>query len=824
MLMNRFRTSPGLNVCLFLLSVLPLRALDFEKDVFPIFEANCLDCHDRATLKGGIGLDSFYHANLPTDAGESLFVPGEPAKSVLLHVVEETDPEKRMPPKGAPLSKEEIATIHEWIEAGAVWPDDGWRPPVHWSFKAPQRPEVPGKSAAMLEGRSPNEIDHFIAAKLEENGLELNPETEPARLIRRAYLDTIGLPPTIEQVDAFLDDPSPAHYTKIVDELLASPAFGEKWATQWLDLARYADSEGYQRDAPRNMWPYRDWVIQALNDDMPFDQFSIEQLAGDLLPDATESQKIATAFHRNAPTNLEAGTDPEEDRYKVVADRTATTGTIWLGLTVNCAQCHNHKYDPISAKEYYELFAFFNNGPMETKQQGDKMGMSGLQHIGPTMKTTRTESDIAFEELVTKQYQAKKAAVEADLREAAAAAFAKRKQGREGIAKDVLAALDGEQAMTPALISKVHRTLVPSNTAMRDEIERVTIAANRLKEMHEKSVRIMEDLEETRPTFVAKRGDFLSRGEQVFPATPAALHPFSEDLPKNRLGLAKWLVDPANPLVARTFVNRLWMEVFGQGIVTTPEDFGTQGELPSHPQLLDWLAVTFVEKDQWSLKKSLRRILLSATYRQSVSLKDDFAKTDPRNQLLWRHPGHRIHAEMIRDQALVFSGLLSGRMFGVHSRPYQPAGVWTKTAGASETFYIPSEGEDAYRRGVYTILRRNNPYPSFVNFDATDRSTCTFKRDVSNTPLQALTLLNDPVYVEFAEAFGKRIAREGGESLDEKLVWAFRIALARHPREPELQLLHSAFTSVLGESASEDRAYFEVATILLNLHETINRS
>lgn len=798
--------------------------LNFEEDVFPILEAACLDCHDGDTLKGGVGLDSFYYASMPTDAGERLFVAGKPEDSVLYHVVTETDPEKRMPPKGDPLSAEDIATLKRWIEEGAVWPDDGWRPPVHWSFQAPQRPRVPPVEEEIPANRPHNEIDQFIVQRLTENQLSLNPETDPARLLRRVYLDTIGFPPTVEQVNAFLADPSPAAYEAVIDELLASSAFGEKWATQWLDLARYADSEGYQRDAPRNMWPYRDWVIEALNEDMPFDQFSIEQLAGDLLPNATESQKIATAFHRNAPTNLEAGTDPKEDHYKVVADRTATTGTIWLGLTVSCAQCHNHKYDPISAKEYYELFAFFNNGPMETKQQGDAMGMSGLQHIGPTLNATVTDSDEAFEHIATREYRAMIAAAETEVREKATNALEKRKTGREGIAEEVLKALDGEGALSSAQMTKIHRALMPSDSDLKNDLERVTITANRLKAMREKSVRIMSDLEETRATFIAKRGDFLSQGEQVYPATPASLHPFAEELPRNRLGLAKWLVDPANPLVARTFVNRLWMEVFGQGIVTTPEDFGTQGELPSHPELLDWLAVSFVQDDQWSLKKSLRRILLSATYRQSIDHRDDYAEADPRNQLLWRHPGHRITAEMIRDQGLQLSGLLSDRMFGVHSRPYQPAGVWTRTAGASETFYIPSLGEDAYRRGVYTIMRRNNPYPSFVNFDATDRSTCTFKRDVSNTPLQALNLLNDPVFVEFAEAFGKRIAAEGGNSLDEQLVWAFRSALSRQPRESELQLLHSAFSSVLGESNSEERAFFEVATILLNLHETIHRS
>lgn len=801
-----------------------LAAVDFETEVFPILEANCLDCHDGETLKGGIGLDRYHFAMLPTDAGEPLFVAGQPEKSVLLHVVEETDPEKRMPPKGDPLSEEEISILHRWIEAGAEWPDDGWRPPVHWSFVAPTRPDLPETGKALLKDRDHNEIDRFVAAKLAEAELTLNPETDPARLLRRAHLDITGLPPSHAQIDRFLADPSPAHYEKIVDELLASPTFGEKWATQWLDLARYADSEGYQRDSPRNMWPYRDWVIDALNDDMPFDQFSIEQLAGDLLPNATESQIVATAFHRNSPTNLEAGTDPREDRYKVTADRTATTGTIWMGLTVGCAQCHNHKYDPITAKEYYELFAFFNNTPMETKQQGDKMGMSGLVHIGPTVKVSKRETDLEFEKRVAADFRTSVAKLEADVRKSAEAALVKRKQGREGIDEKTLAALDSEKAMTLAQIKLVLKHVTTGKAAYNRRAAELDITSNRLKAQRAKEVRVMEELDKMRPTFIAKRGDFLSKGEQVEPGTPASLHPFSEGYPQNRLGLAKWLVDPENPLVARAFVNRLWIEVFGQGLVTTPEDFGTQGELPTHPELLDWLAVTFLEEDGWSLKKSLKRILLSATYRQSIAMNVAGAEIDPKNQLLWRHPGHRLNAETIRDQALAISGLLSERMHGVHSRPFQPEGVWRKTAGASETYYINSKGEDAYRRGVYTIWRRNNHYPSFANFDAPDRGACVVKRDVSNTPLQSLTLLNDPAFIEMTHAFGQRILAEGGESLDERLDWAFRSVLARTPRESERRLFHAAFEKVYAGPDNEAEAYLEIATILFNLHETINRS
>ncbi|MEM7698783.1 MAG: PSD1 and planctomycete cytochrome C domain-containing protein [Verrucomicrobiota bacterium] len=799
--------------------------VDFDRDIYPILDASCLDCHDRDTLKGGVGLETFYHASLPTDAGDKLIAPGDPEASVLFHVLLEEDPEKRMPPKGGPLDPEDIEILRRWIEQGAVWPDDGWRPEVHWSFEAPEQAEPP-VADEVIRNRDGNEIDRFIAQKLADNELSLNELAVPARLIRRAALDLTGLPPTAAMVSAFEADSSTAHYEKLIDQLLADPAFGERWATPWLDLARYADSEGYQRDSPRNMWPYRDWVIAALNEDMPFDQFSIEQLAGDLLPDPTESQLVATAFHRNAAMNIEAGTDPKEDHYKMVVDRTNTTGTIWMGLTVGCAQCHNHKYDPITAKEYYELFAFFNNSPMESAQQGEGFGMSGLNHIGEELKVERTPEELAFEAVVTKQLQRENAAINRLARELAAAQISKLEESEEPVPEEVLSLLALESVLSPKQVQDLVKLLKLRNPSLNRKIAEQAIHRSRYKAQAAKTVRITRELAdaEMRPTFVAKRGDFLAQGEQVTPGTPASMHPFPADAPRNRLGLAHWLVSPENPLVARAFINRLWIEIFGQGLVTTPEDFGSEGALPTHPELLDWLAVAFVEEDGWSLKKAVRRIVLSATYRQSVAMNHASAEADPRNQLLWRHPGHRLSAEMIRDQALSIAGLLSDRMHGVHSRPYQPDTVWTRTAGSGELYYLPSEGEDAYRRAVYTIWRRNNPYPSMVNFDATDRGVCVVQRDLSNTPLQSLTLLNDPVYVEAAAAFGERIASEGGKTIEQQIEWAFREALARAPREPEIQLLRSAYTAELGISKSKERAYRELAIILLNLHESINRS
>lgn len=803
----------------------PAVAVDFANDVLPILEERCLGCHDRYTLEGGVGLETFYHATLPTDGGDSLFVPGRPDESVIYRAVTASDPEQRMPLDEEPLSDEQIATLRRWIEAGAVWPDDGWRPPVHWSLVPPERPAVPAPPSAMLAGRDANEIDHFIAMRLHENGLGFNAEAEPARLIRRVYLDLTGLPPSLVEVDAFVADPTFERYKTVVDSLLASPAYGEKWAIAWLDLARYADSEGYQRDAPRSMWPYREWVIDALNQDLPFDQFTVEQLAGDLLPGATESQIVATAFHRNAPTNLEAGTDPREDRYKVIVDRVNTTATIWLGLTVGCAQCHNHKYDPISAKEYYELYAFFDRTPMETRQLGDKMGMSGLEPIGPTLQVMRTAADNASIGHATDQYERTRRKIESAIREACSEVVDRRPEASKAVPDGVLEILESDEPMSLKQCRTVFSKLLGGKDArLKRQLDQAQVMLERLERLRQNSVRVMREDDEMRATYIAKRGDFLNPGQQVYPATPAALHPMDDSLPGDRLGLARWLVDPANPLVGRTCINRLWIQLFGQGLVTTPDDFGSQGAVPTHPRLLDWLAVAFIEDDRWSMKQAVRRVVLSATYRQSIQVRADAAEIDPRNQLLWRHPGHRLPAEIIRDSALSISGLLSGATGGGTVRPFQPATFWRRTAGAGEELYLPSAGADAYRRGVYTLWRRNAHYPSFANFDAPDRTACTVQRDVSNTPLQALTLLNDPAYVEIAKAFGTRIANEGGDTLDQRLQWAFRTTLARRPSEAEAAVLRSAYEAVLDRGGSATEAHVEIATILLNLHETIHRS
>ncbi len=814
-----FRPKITLSICLLTALFAPLRAetIDFERDVFPIFADRCLDCHDADSVKGGVGLDTYFHAHQPADSGEPLFVSSKPDESLLIHVVEESDPDHRMPPKGDPLTAQQIDILRSWIEAGAEWPDDGWRPKKHWAYQPPVRPEVP---APTFPARAENEIDAFVFARLAEAGLEPNPEADSTVLLRRLYLDLTGLPPSVEEVDAFVANPSAEAYDAAVERLLSSPHFGEKWARHWLDLARYADSEGYQRDTHRNLWLFRDWVIQALNEDKPFDRFTIEQLAGDLLPNPTQDQLIATGFHRNTVLNLEAGTDPAEDQFKQIVDRVNTTGTVWLGTTMACAQCHNHKYDPISTKEYYELFAFFNQTPRESRQEGMQMGMSGMVYIGPNLTVERDEATRLRRTNLRSEFDETLTALNdriAPRWDELVADEALLKKARPPVRKSLREPLEkrGLNDVRPV----VRRFMKDDKEAIAT-IGRLEKLERELKALADYETRVMREIEEPRPTYIAKRGDFLSQGASVEPATPAILHPFPEDAPRNRLGLAQWLIDTENPVVGRVTVNRVWAEIFGQGIVPTMEEFGSQGEKPTHPDLLDWLAVVFVEDDGWSLKTLIRRIVTSGTYRQSIATHPAGLAADPPNHLLWRHPGHRLSAEAIRDNALAISGLLSPKMGGPPVKPFQPEGVWRDTAGAGEDVWHQSEGEDAYRRGIYTYWRRATHYASFANFDAPDRSACVIQRSRSNTPLQALTLMNDRAYVEMAKRFANRMATEFTGDLDTRLERAFRITLARRPAALELQILRDSFHA----AGNESDGWFDVASILLNLHETINRS
>ena len=691
----------------------------------------------------------------------------------------------------------------------------------HWAYLSPKRSEVP----KVRQGdwcRSP--IDAFILARLEANGLRPNPRADSAVLLRRIYLDLIGLTPTVEELDAFLSKASPDALAREVDRLLASPRFGEKWARHWLDLARYADSEGYQRDELREIWPYRDWVINAFNRDLPYDQFSVEQLAGDLLPAPSVEQLVATGFHRNTPVNLEAGTDPAADRHKQLIDRVATTGTVWLGTTLACAQCHDHKYDPVSIEEYYGFLAFFNQSPIETRQRGDGMGNAGMVYIGPDVtlpldpdKQTRRE----HWETVTQQ-------LNVELRQFVTPVWA---QATENLADSVNP--DPELLKTleikPAKRQDEHyrtigEALVAEDARFREIVAALDRSSKQLARYPVGRSRIMREQATRRRTHVMRRGDREALGREVLPTTPAHWHPFSDSLPRDRLGLARWLVSRDNPLVARVAVNRIWAELMGFGLVRTPDDFGQQGDRPTHPGLLDWLAVTFATDDDWSMKHLIKRIVLSAVYQQGTSERSDGLRLDPGNQLWWRHPGHRLAAETIRDLFLNMAGILSERMGGTPAYPWQPDGVWRKSAGAGPMHYDVANGEEGFRRGIYTVWRRSAHYPSFAAFDAPDRGACVVARDRSNTPLQALALMNDRVYVEAAGAFAKRILEQPSESVSERLVWAFRTLLARRPTPAEEALLYRLYENERQITDSEADASFSVATVLMNLHETICRN
>ncbi len=612
--------------------------------------------------------------------------------------------------------------------------------PRHWAYVVPLRPVAP----TVRDARWPkNDLDRFVMAKLERVGRSPSPEANRETLIRRASFDLVGLPPTPGEVAAFVLDPVPSAYDRLIDRLLASPQFGERWARPWLDLARYADSHGFQRDDLRDLWPYRDWVVRALNADLPFDDFTIQQLAGDLLPEATVAERVATGFHRCAPVNVEAGSDREQGRVNQVFDRVNTTATVWLGTTLECAQCHDHKYDPYTMRDYYRMFAFFNNTPRETEYLNAK-AMATLKFVGPYL------------------------------------------------------------------------TLPGSREAPTDE-QGVdaddTPGQGRAPKHHDRSL-VMQELVEPRMTRILMRGDFLNPGEVVSPGAPAVLPKLQGS---NRLALARWLVSGDNPLTARVTVNRWWAELFGAGLVGTAEDFGVRGEAPTHHDLLDWLAVEFVEH-RWSFKQLLRLIVTSAVYRQDSRFRSD----DPENRLLGRGPRHRLEAEAVRDNALAIAGLLSLKQGGPPVRPPQPPGLWTKVGGERYD-YVTSGGEDRWRRGLYIVWRRSAPYPSFVSFDSTARTACTVRRGRSNTPLQALTLLNDPVYVEAAQSLAQRMLKHGGDEA-ERLAYGFRMCVARAPRPGELAVLQQLLKDSRAAHAKEQRAWTEVATALLNLDETISKS
>jgi hypothetical protein len=754
------------------------KAIDFRRDVLPILSENCFACHgfDQKARQADLRLD------IADASGESTaIVPGSPDDSELLNRVHSTDADEVMPPPETEkrLTDEQKRILRQWIAEGAPYAK-------HWAFELPSvaaADVVPnnGSSAAV------HPIDGFIQSRLAEDGLQPSPLADHTTVLRRVSLDLTGLPPTLEEIEEYAQeaatDPDEA-YLRLVDRLLKSPHYGERWGRWWLDQARYADSNGYSIDAPRQIWKYRDWVIDALNHDMPFDQFTIEQLAGDLLPNATQSQKVATGFHRNTQINQEGGIDKEQFRIDSVFDRVATTGTVWLGLTVGCAQCHDHKFDPIEQREYYQLFAFFNDQDEPTlKVYNDAERVPGLVE---ELKTAERELDQFIEEHA-EAYQKWESALTAE--------------EKQKLPNDVQKALQLEPSKRNAMqrrqlfaievgkIDAAYQALLENREKLNSEVNGVATTL------------VMSELAEPRTTKVLIKGDFTRPSDVVSPNTPAVLHPLEpSDVRANRLDLARWIVSPENPLTARVIANRVWQVYFGKGIVETENDFGSLGSPPSHPALLDWLALE-LQQNGWSLKRLHRLIVTSHTYKQSSILREDLQQADPNNYLLGRQQRMRLEAELIRDVALSVSGLLSSKIGGPPVYPPIPNGVMNR--GQVSRSWTVSPGEDRYRRGLYTFTYRATPPPSLNVFDAPDGfSTCT-RRSRSNTPLQALTLLNDGAFLEFATALQARIDVIGLEA-------AFRHCTGRHPKSEEL--------AILNELDSKS-----AARVLLNLDETVTR-
>lgn len=1040
--------------------ICPAQKLEFNRDVRPILSDRCYFCHgpDSSNRKTKLRLDREADAKAELRAGKFGIVPGKPEESEVYKRISSANKAMRMPPAYLghdALPEKSVETLRRWIAEGAEYQP-------HWAFLAPRRPEAPANGDT---GWARNAIDHFLLARLEREGLRPSPEADKRTLLRRVTLDLTGLPPTPADVDAFVADTSPDAYEQRVERLLASSAYAERMAIRWLEAARYADTNGYQTDGPREMWPWRDWVIEAFRTNMPFDQFTVEQIAGDLLPNATQSQRMATAFHRNHRTSAEGGIVDEEFRVEYVADRAETTGTVWLGMTVGCARCHDHKFDPIPQKDFYSLFAFFNNTP-------ERGFVWNFGNETPTMRVPSPEQQKRVAELEARVEAARQSLessepeiADARLRwqqdvaghrksldwgpeEALAAEWVldSPREGKvlrceaaavteAGAAKEractsngaALAStsgiygkalrFDGESFLemeggpklnyrdpftfsawvnptspNGALFAKgedfeegqqhglylrdgklrLHATFRWSDLAMRmetveplklnewqhvavtydgkmraagvhmyingveqpqkvlmdqfiwpleakepwrvgaggglryqgtlDELRLYTRALSadeigamatpqtlsdiariapaerasaqqaklRLAFAHQfgpreylrrreqlatlermrqqyldslPTVMVMEELAQRRDTFVLNRGAYDARGDTVEPAVPSALPPMDPELPRNRLGLARWLVDKRNPLTARVTVNRLWAMLFGMGIVKTVEDFGSQGEWPYHPELLDWLAVEFMDSG-WDVKHMLKLMVTSAAYRQQSNVTPELLERDPENRLLARGPRQRLPAEMIRDQALAASGLLVNKVGGPPVKPYQPPGLWQELAGGKA--YEANKGEGLYRRSIYSYWRRTVAPPFMVNFDSPTRETCVVRETRTNTPLQALNLMNDVTFVEAARKLAERILVEADADDAARLSHAFRLVLGRDASPDEAASIGRALAhfeayyqanrkdaeAFLSEGAApldhnldvrELASWTGVASIVLNLDETVTK-
>ena len=800
--------------------------VSFDRDVRPILSNHCWKCHgpDAKERKAGLRLDQQESATKPAESGKTAVIPYKPAVSELLRRMLSSDSNEQMPPssENKPLSADQKDVLKRWIEQGATFEQ-------HWSFRTVTRPTLP---AVKNQAWPKTPIDHFILARLEDERRSPSPEADRETLIRRVTLDLTGLPPNIAEIDDYLSDGDANAYEKVVDRLLKSPHYGERMALDWLDASRFADTNGYHIDNGRDMTRWRKWVIDAFNRNLPFDQFTIQQLAGDLLPEPTDpaaafEQKLASGFHRNHMINFEGGAFPKEYHNAYIVDRVNTTATVWLGLTVACSQCHDHKYDPLTQREFYQLYAFFHNVA--------ENGLDGRKgNAEPLLKFPTEDQQKQLTELTDN---------------------VSKLEARLKIAKD------------------------DETKALKTDLDRLRKQQTDLDQLVPTSM-VMRELDQPRETFVLVRGQYDKPGDKVEAEVPAVLPRLPDGAPRNRLGLALWLTHPSHPLTSRVTVNRFWQSYFGTGLVKTSEDFGSQGELPSHPELLDWLASEFVgirnseagrrneepglqAATAWDVKHLQRLIVTSATYRQSSKRSGSQSAVsntklhishadDPENRLLTRGPRHRLPAEGIRDLALSVSGLLQHKIGGPSVSPYQPAGLWEELMARADgknwtaQEYSQSHGADLYRRTMYTFWKRTCPPAQLATFDAPDRETCTVRRARTNTPLQALVLMNDPTYVEASRKLAERILLEGGTTLDEQITFAFRLTTARKPTPRELAVLRrvfeqqsarfqadsSAATKLLavGESSRHEKfaaheiaAWAAVANVLLSLDEVVTK-
>ncbi len=833
-------------VALFPAFVCAAPPVDYLRDVKPLLGKNCTRCHGPDKQQSELRLDT---AAFMLKGGKSgpVVVAGMSGDSRLIDAVTGTNGAPAMPSKGDRLVNKEIAILREWIDAGAKAPaDEIAEKPIaqrHWAFQSVKRPDEPKvKNAAWCR----NPIDRFILSRLEKEGIEPSPEADRVILIRRLSLDLIGLPPTPKEVDEFVKDTRPDAYEQLVERLLASPHYGERWGRHWLDLARYADSNGYSIDAPRSIWKYRDWVIDALNKDVPFDQFAIQQLAGDLLPDATTGQRVATGFHRNTQINQEGGIDVEQFRVESVVDRVNTTGTVFLGLTVGCCQCHDHKFDPLSQREYYRLFAFFNNcdeptlelaTPEELQKRKDvqtvlsdlEKRLKALDH-GAAARLEKWEGGLTPEG---------RALLPANVQKILAIAVNGRSPAQEQSLLGAFRKVDQLPHVTAALGDPFAAAVNVYALTLRRTLEQ-QVGDTKKKLPAITTTLVVQERATPRPTHVMLGGDFTRKGVAVAPGVPALLPPLPAQEKPNRLDLARWIVDPKNPLTARVAMNRFWQAYFGIGLVETENDFGTQGTPPTHPELLDYLASEFVTR-KWGMKAMHRLIVTSATYRQASCSRPDLATVDSRNRLLARQNRLRLDAEVIRDAALASSGLLTPTVGGPSVYPPQPPGVYNFTQVPRD--WKASVGPDRYRRGIYTYLWRSAPYPALTVFDAPDGgATCT-RRNRSTTPLQALTLLNDQAYLELAQGLAGRLLKDARGPDEDRLAYAFRLCTARQPSAKEVQVLkrlldrqREAFAKEPQQARAlvpadlpkdadvpEFAAWTAAARVLLNLDEFITR-